>query len=109
MQFITSAYAESGPVGIYVNLVTNECGELWTGDEYWEYLPEDGNFEFLQWDDGSGAAKLCAVTGYDYIGELKSEPTQLIQEDLSSNSVIFYIAIAAIVLLTVYLYLKFGK
>lgn len=60
------ALAAPMPDGFYVNDELEQCGSLWGGDEFVNYLPVDDGWDFMFWE-GEWYDAACAQFG-DYLG-----------------------------------------
>ncbi|MFA5792259.1 MAG: hypothetical protein WC897_00105 [Candidatus Gracilibacteria bacterium] len=70
-----------GPVYIYHNTVTNECGSLWIGDEFNEYTPASLDWKNVGILGSDSAQSFCQNAGYTYTEVVPSKETALMLED----------------------------
>lgn len=96
--FIPTANAEMGPVYIYHNTATNECGSLWIGDEFNEYLPASSEWEDIGILGTDSAKSFCEDAGYTYVDVVPSKEIPLRTEDgtnIQTASFVYAILIVA--------------
>ncbi|MFA5855057.1 MAG: hypothetical protein WC846_02065 [Candidatus Gracilibacteria bacterium] len=95
---MNTAHAEPGPVILYHNAGTNECGALWIGDEFKEYRPSSSDWEEIGYLGTEDAKISCEKAGYTYVAEVPSKMTEIMDENGGDvqNESIFYAVIIAV-------------
>lgn len=78
---IPTAYAEPGPVMLYHNTLTNECGSLWIGDEFNKYVPNGVDWEEIGIMGNIDAKTACETAGYTFITDVPSKTVVLLDSN----------------------------